>query len=194
MFSVFSFFENCMNCMNLSKISIVFLLECVYPKTLRCSWWIKCYMIYMSTSTKLSSLGLKITIGQSWLAVDVQYLPQVHLWSTFYITWVFHFNTSAGKEELLIQLMAVWMDCDLSSALPVLGLVPAQPGRLTTNEAWSLRGAAAADTRVPLKPSVIASLWTLYDLPLCSGRLVGCVHSGISIFTLKRQDLLFFLS
>lgn len=106
----------------------------------------------------------------------------------------FSLNTSAGKEELLIQLMAVWMDCDLSSALPVLGLVPAQPGRLTTNEAWSLRGAAAADTRVPLKPSVIASLWTLYDLPLCSGRLVGCVHSGISIFTLKRQDLLFFLS
>lgn len=38
------------------------------------------------------------------------------------------------------------------------------------------------------------SLWTLYDLPLCSGRLVGCVHSGISIFTLKRQNLRFFFS
>lgn len=35
------------------------------------------------------------------------------------------------------------------------------------------------------------SLWTLYDLPLCSGRLVGCVHSGISIFTLKKQSLIF---
>lgn len=35
------------------------------------------------------------------------------------------------------------------------------------------------------------SLWTLSDLPLCSGRLVGRVHSGISIFTLKRQNLLF---
>lgn len=36
------------------------------------------------------------------------------------------------------------------------------------------------------------SLWTLYDLPLCSGRLAGSAHSGISIFTLKRQNVLFF--
>lgn len=37
----------------------------------------------------------------------------------------------------------------------------------------------------------LLSLWTLYDLRLFSGRLVGCVHTWISIFTLKRQDILF---
>lgn len=34
------------------------------------------------------------------------------------------------------------------------------------------------------------ALWTPHDLPLCSGGLVGCVHSGISMLTLKRQNQL----
>lgn len=32
------------------------------------------------------------------------------------------------------------------------------------------------------------ALWTPHDLPLCSGGLVGCAQSGISMLTLKRQN------
>lgn len=53
--------------------------------------------------------------------------------------------------------------------------------------AWSLR----CSSRHQSPSTAISHHWTLYDLPLCSGRLVGCVHSGISILTLKRQKLLF---
>lgn len=34
------------------------------------------------------------------------------------------------------------------------------------------------------------ALWTPHDLPLCSGGLVGCAQSGISMLTLKRQNQL----
>lgn len=73
----------------------------------------------------------------------------VTLWSTFYswqASWwlkLFKADVSAEKEQafrkLLIQLMPVWMHCDLSSALAVLGPVPALPGLFAAREAWSLR-------------------------------------------------------
>lgn len=52
----------------------------------------------------------------------------------------------------------------------------------------------AADTSASLQPSVIAltlnSVWPSPPL----WRLVGFVHSGITIFTLKRQDLFIYIN